>query len=1168
MSDESTTRTITVADVSEGPGGDGTTPGASVSLPVVELLTGRGFVTGKSGSGKSILEGTPVHTESGRKPIEAVEEGDRVLSLNRHTFEREFREVQATIQHTDDRLLRVTLEDGTELVGTEDHSFLTVDGMEVVPVRGDELEAGTWMPLARELPSTASTTEVDLADYVDDGANNLVVDGGVIQSGPRTDDRHLALDFETGKEVGLYLAEGSFDSHLTIQISNVDDDVKAFLGSRGYNVYDRSCTKGFRPLARFFEAEFGRGAAEKSIPNWAFDTPEPFRAGLLSGYLDGDGTVGHSTVAAMSKSEALVDGLRELFRGFGVSTTVREKFTRYEGERRRYRRLRVDAFCLDRLRDVVDLSVGSKAEDLDALCRSRTDGDRYNSKDMIPNFGPVLNAAARSAGWTTRDSDRRVDGASVHHLTRQQTAGRETYNRLVEELGIGGRARAFGESDVQWKRVAAVEELDAERPVYDLDVAVNDNFVANGVFVHNSNSASVVAERLLDDGYPLLVVDVEGEYYGLKEEYELLHAGADDECDIQVAPEHAEKLASLALEQNVPIILDVSGYLDESVADELVFETARHLFAKEKKLKQPFLLLVEEVHEYIPEGGGTTDAGRMLVKIGKRGRKHGLGLLGISQRPANVKKDYITQCDWLCWHRLTWDNDTQVVRRIIDREHAEAVEDLDDGEAFLMTDWSESIRRVQFHRKRTFDAGATPGLDDFERPELKSVDDDLVADLRDITDERERRESKLADLRQELERKEARIAELESELEQARNLEQMAERFSQALLDRSQAPYRDGAAVTVDDTGGTSADANSGAAADSSGIDLDGTGEWPDVGVDATDGSADAEEGRRAGLDAGEGSPRDDEPAGTAARDTDERPGGGDGETGADGPAAAASTGPDGAASDDETAETDQQPVTVGGDASADDEADDESAGTGTDDPARMTLGTREALVADLADRIQALDETPTAMLRHVRSDGPVTPVEAHVAAGGNADRELAYGRMRRLRRAGLVEHVGRGAYAYALPALVRAEYDDRLHESDLADVLRSVEDEFVENPVHGWTFADVDGAPDAAVTDPDAEIADADDDALAPAFREEDVEFVDEAEFVGDSRGDDETTAADHGEDAEFVDSESGDEPPQAERGPSDPDDAGSSREDGGTDPSPPTSGDPRDGQDAEIIE
>ena len=331
-----------------------------------------------------------------------------------------------------------------------------------------------------------------------------------------------------------------------------------------------------------------------------------------------------------------------------------------------------------------------------------------------------------------------------------------------------------------------------------VEVLTGRAFVTGKSGSGKSNTASVVAERLLSEGFGLLIVDVEGEYYGLKEEFELLHAGADEECDIQVEPEHAEKLASLALEQNVPVILDVSGYLDEDVASEIVFETARHLFAKEKKLKQPFLLLVEEIHEYVPEGGGMSDAGRMLVKIGKRGRKHGLGLMGVSQRPANVKKDYITQCDWLVWHRLTWDNDTKVVRRIIDGEHAEAVEDLDDGEAFLMTDWSESVRRVQFDRKETFDAGATPGLDDFERPDLKSVSDDLVDELRDISEEQERRESELADLRQKLDRKERRIEELEAELEQARDLERMADRFSQALLRRADTSYRGGEATQAE----------------------------------------------------------------------------------------------------------------------------------------------------------------------------------------------------------------------------------------------------------------------------------------------------------------------------------------------------------------------------------
>ncbi|WP_121821569.1 ATP-binding protein [Halostella salina] len=297
-----------------------------------------------------------------------------------------------------------------------------------------------------------------------------------------------------------------------------------------------------------------------------------------------------------------------------------------------------------------------------------------------------------------------------------------------------------------------------------------------------SNTASVVGEELLEAGYPLLIVDTDGEYYGLKEEYELLHAGADEECDIQVAAEHAEKVATIALDENVPVILDVSGYLDEDEADELIRETARHLFTKEKKLKKPFLLVVEEVHEYIPEGGGLGETGKMLIKIGKRGRKHGLGILGISQRPADVKKDFITQANWLVWHRLTWENDTKVVGRIVDREYGEMVSDLDDGEAFLQTDWTEAdVRRVQFRRKRTFDAGATPGLDDFERPELKSVSDTLVEDLQDITERQEQQQDRVAELESKLERRDERIAELESELESARDVSAAARKMANAL---------------------------------------------------------------------------------------------------------------------------------------------------------------------------------------------------------------------------------------------------------------------------------------------------------------------------------------------------------------------------------------------------
>ncbi|GGL69321.1 hypothetical protein GCM10009039_29120 [Halocalculus aciditolerans] len=289
-------------------------------------------------------------------------------------------------------------------------------------------------------------------------------------------------------------------------------------------------------------------------------------------------------------------------------------------------------------------------------------------------------------------------------------------------------------------------------------------------------------EELLEKGYPVLVVDTDGEYYGLKEEYELLHAGADEECDIQVLPEHAEKLATLALEENVPVILDVSGFLDEEASDELVRETARHLFAKEKKLKKPFLLVIEECHEYIPEGGGMGETGRMLIKVGKRGRKHGLGIVGISQRPADVKKDFITQANWLVWHRLTWENDTKVVGRIVGDEYGSAVSDLEPGEAFVQFDWADAeVSRFRFKRKRTFDAGATPGLDDFERPELKSVSDALVEDLGEISEVKEQREDRIADLERKLENREQRIAELENELSQAKDVSDAARKLANAM---------------------------------------------------------------------------------------------------------------------------------------------------------------------------------------------------------------------------------------------------------------------------------------------------------------------------------------------------------------------------------------------------
>ncbi|UPW00051.1 DUF87 domain-containing protein [Halorussus gelatinilyticus] len=499
-----------------------------------------------------------------------------------------------------------------------------------------------------------------------------------------------------------------------------------------------------------------------------------------------------------------------------------------------------------------------------------------------------------------------------------------------------------------------------ELPV--VEVLTGRAFITGKSGSGKSNTMSVVAEKLLDGGYPVMLVDTDGEYYGLKEEYELLHAGADEECDIQVNPEHAERLASLALEDNVPIILDVSGYLNEADGKELLKAVAQQLFAKEKKLKKPFLMVVEEVHEYIPEGGGMDECGRMLIKIGKRGRKHGLGIAGISQRPADVKKDFITQCDWLVWHRLTWNNDTNVVGRILGNDYADAIEDMGDGEAFMTTDWSEETRRVKFHRKQTFDAGATPGLDDFERPDLKSVSDDLVSDLREISEEESQREDRIEELEQELREKENHIEDLERQLEEAREMEEVADKFAKAMLDTS----RNRRANPYVDTGGAAMHG--------------GSGQVPG-------GQQTGEQVQQADL----GGFEQADAKGTESSDADSP----DGES----PAAASE-------SADSDAAADSTPI--------------------------------DAIRA----KLDALAPVERAMLAHYLRQGPATPVEAHVVAGGPEDRELAYNHNRTLRQRGFVQHAGGGEYVAALPSLLAALTDGEMDDDTRKEALEAVAEE------------------------------------------------------------------------------------------------------------------------------
>jgi hypothetical protein len=336
---------------------------------------------------------------------------------------------------------------------------------------------------------------------------------------------------------------------------------------------------------------------------------------------------------------------------------------------------------------------------------------------------------------------------------------------------------------------------------------------------------------------------------------------------------------------------------------------------------------------------------------------------------------------------------------------------MDDGESFLMTDWNEAIRRVQFERKQTFDAGATPGLDDFERPELKSVSGDLVDELQHITDKEEKREDRINELQRQLQQRDERVRDLEQQLSDARDLKQMADRFSRAMMEQvtgrplSVAPGRQS--------------------------ELDEAAEYALRRDPQLEAELDAvRNGEKERMSAPIPDAREEYTSTKQGSDDAD-----DGETAPNGPDSSGRTEnkePNETNGSGEERERVPDVSSIFGSSDATESAShDESETYDSKSEPSTTASTMDPLVSRLRDEIDALDRTAIDMVRRYYHDGPMEPQEAHERAGGSGDRAPAYATNRVLRQRGMITHIGCGQYDYALAELVREELTDPIRPED-----------------------------------------------------------------------------------------------------------------------------------------
>lgn len=126
-------------------------------------------------------------------------------------------------------------------------------------------------------------------------------------------------------------------------------------------------------------------------------------------------------------------------------------------------------------------------------------------------------------------------------------------------------------------------------------------------------------------------------------------------------------------DNNNPLkIVDISG-LPNEVAGPLAGAIARLIFqyklhqSHDEREHDPVLFICEEAHRYVPDKGEAQYevAQNAIRRIAREGRKYGLGLMLVSQRPSDIEGTVISQCNSWIVLRLANSRDQEHVTRFL-----------------------------------------------------------------------------------------------------------------------------------------------------------------------------------------------------------------------------------------------------------------------------------------------------------------------------------------------------------------------------------------------------------------------------------------------------------------------------------------------------------------------
>ena len=189
------------------------------------------------------------------------------------------------------------------------------------------------------------------------------------------------------------------------------------------------------------------------------------------------------------------------------------------------------------------------------------------------------------------------------------------------------------------------------------------------------------------------------------------------DLDGNVKVDLAELLISWIGNKKPITILDISDVPSEimmTIAGTLLNITYEALFwGQEVPIGgrgQPLLIVLEEAHNYLRSGEHSI-ASRTVQRISKEGRKYGVGILLVTQRPSELDETVLSQCGTIIALRMNNTRDRSYVAAAIQDELRSIVDllpSLRTGECIVSGEGVSIPSRVQFYKLSSAPKSADP----------------------------------------------------------------------------------------------------------------------------------------------------------------------------------------------------------------------------------------------------------------------------------------------------------------------------------------------------------------------------------------------------------------------------------------------------------------------------